>query len=396
MPLPDGLAVKVTAGTLPKGLAIERAVASKMRAWDRSWEASKRENQRLRAIGKVGSHAENMEQKVDQELADRRTTQEPIDWFLSVQATANLLRLLIALDPRYEALLKKAREAYREIKTQHYIGGFKLTLNELLWDFERKEFRFNREKPTNALVIQNELVAEFLSNLSAEIPKLSELLLNLSGPGATKVEIGLARLIQAPNGWMCLSPAAETDVGRVLVLGVENDALCNYAKQLLALNQQAKTRPALQTPAFSQQDRPKYTAEEVINAVQAGNDAVAAGKDLSGLTDRQREIVEIKPAERVKKVQTAKGLVAQLDDAGKEVMEPNPFAGKVGLTPSAYQSVNGVIFTSTKALENKDIKATDKELHTRKLSEYEEAFKVVRTSMGITNDKEDLDIEISN
>jgi len=127
----------------------------------------------------------------------------------------------------------------------------------------------------------------------------------------------------------------------------------------------------------------KYTAEEVIAAVQVANDAVKEGKDLAGLTDRQREIVEIKPATRVKKVNTPKGMVAELDGAGKEIQEPNPFAGKVGLTPSAYQSVTGVVFTSKKALENKDIKASDRDMHTAKLSSYEEALASARTSMGL-------------
>jgi len=90
---------------------------------------------------------------------------------------------------------------------------------------------------------------------------------------------------------------------------------------------------------------PKFTAEEGVAALQAAYDAVSAGKDLSDLTDRQREIAEIKPAMRPKKVKE-KGpsgsihLVLDLLD-GKVQMEPNPVAGKAGLTVEAFNYASG-------------------------------------------------------
>jgi hypothetical protein len=177
-PLPEGLAAKVIARKLSKAKAIELAVVTTMKAWDRSWEACKHKNKRLRAAGKKALHAENMAEKVEHELADRREVQEPIDWVLSFEGTGHLEQSLIALDPRYEAILKDSREIYRTIKTRHYECGFAITLNELLGDFEREEAVRRRKEPQElesaAGPIADKKSADYQTELETVKAKLRE------------------------------------------------------------------------------------------------------------------------------------------------------------------------------------------------------------------------------
>jgi hypothetical protein len=89
---------------------------------------------------------------------------------------------------------------------------------------------------------------------------------------------------------------------------------------------------------------PPFTAEESLVALQEANLAVKEGRDLSALTERQREIVEIKPLTRTKRTQGQGGkLVIVKDGAGVDVIEPHTFAGKVGLTPEAQLFVKKII-----------------------------------------------------
>ena len=129
---------------------------------------------------------------------------------------------------------------------------------------------------------------------------------------------------------------------------------------------------------------PLFTAEESLAALQAANDLVKTGADLSTLTDRQREIVEIKPATRVKRTQGEGGKLIAVKEGDKEVMEAHPFAGKVGLTPKAHQSIMAVINTTTTRLAKRDtISVAEADTLKGKLDSYTEVITAAKASMGI-------------
>jgi len=96
-----------------------------------------------------------------------------------------------------------------------------------------------------------------------------------------------------------------------------------------------------------EKDGPKFDAVKCGAALDKAAALTAEGKDLSGLTDEEKTMVEIKPATRTKYVtigvEDGKPVrKAELDKEGKPVQEPNPHAGKVGLTPAAFKSLTGV------------------------------------------------------
>jgi hypothetical protein len=212
----------------------------------------------------------------------------------------------------------------------------------------------------------------------------------------------LKRLEEVESENVALRAAATADVKeapKVLNSAIEAPVQEPTASEMAA---PAKAAAANDIPASEPAKTPatpenhKFTAEEITKAIQEANDLVKAGKDLSSLTPRQLEIVEVKPAERQVLIEVAGGKKEKAFKDGVPVMEVNPFAGKVGLTNAANQSVNGVMFTSGQALKNKDISKVDHDKHTARLSAYGEARAAARSSMGLSPKEEPAQGEIEH
>jgi hypothetical protein len=129
---------------------------------------------------------------------------------------------------------------------------------------------------------------------------------------------------------------------------------------------------------------PPYAAEELLVALQEANLAVKEGKNLSALTERQREIVEIKPLIRTKRTQGQGGkLVIVKDEAGMDVLEPHTFAGKVGLTPEAQQFVMKIINATKVRLAKPDtLVVAEADALKGRLDDYTEVIVAAKASMG--------------
>jgi hypothetical protein len=145
----------------------------------------------------------------------------------------------------------------------------------------------------------------------------------------------------------------------------------------------ATPAPAAAAPAAAAAPKvPLFTAKESIKALAEANIAVSEGKDLSGLTDRQRKIVEIKPAKRIKRIPGTVEIVR--DKAGHVVMEDHPFAGRVGLTAKARRSATEAKKHSEGVLSAPADQLTLDEiiLHKQRVSEFGNVIKLSEESSG--------------
>jgi hypothetical protein len=131
----------------------------------------------------------------------------------------------------------------------------------------------------------------------------------------------------------------------------------------------------------------KLVAQEALDALKAGNEALSVGKPITEvLTARQLEIVEIKGPTRIQRVQTKDKPEIVYKD-GKPVEEPNPAAGRLGLTKAAYQSVTGNIALARQiiARDPKKLSTADAAAANLRLTSFTEVLDATKASMGISN-----------
>jgi hypothetical protein len=114
---------------------------------------------------------------------------------------------------------------------------------------------------------------------------------------------------------------------------------------------------ALRDAKAGSQAGPPFAAEEIIDALYKANANLLRGEGLDSITQRQREIVEIKPA--LRKIHKGKRV------QGGPQVEANPFAGRVGLTNAVYA------FVANKINLSRDPR-------------FIEAFNANKTSMGMS------------
>jgi hypothetical protein len=148
---------------------------------------------------------------------------------------------------------------------------------------------------------------------------------------------------------------------------------------------QAQVRVAGKMPSRP----PEFTANDIIDALNAANNAVNTGKGLMNvLTSRQREIVRIMPATRLKclesmgrfEVEMQRNLKGELE----LVREPNPTAGRLGLTTTVAQFVEGQILRAMEILSTDPIELSvaDFESARSQLLAYTAVQKSARISLG--------------
>ena len=147
-----------------------------------------------------------------------------------------------------------------------------------------------------------------------------------------------------------------------------------------------KAEKAAPAPAAAAPAERKYNPEALSKWLSEANALVAAGKDLSSMSPEAQKAVEIQPAmiiktELVKDGDKTRKLPVLVD--GKEVMIPNPKAGKVGLTASAYQHVTGTIVSSKQVIGNDKVAQGIVREHQERLVAYEEVLATARASLGI-------------
>lgn len=134
----------------------------------------------------------------------------------------------------------------------------------------------------------------------------------------------------------------------------------------------------------------KFDPEEVLATL---NKAVTAG-NLDGFSAQELTIVAVQGPERKKYTRVADPndksktiRVPERDAEGKNVMEPNPHAGKIGLTPNALSSMKGYVRTLTAVIENpKTTQGRAKEAQVQ-LTAATEALTLADKSMGIDRTK---------
>lgn len=159
----------------------------------------------------------------------------------------------------------------------------------------------------------------------------------------------------------------------------------------------AKTEkaPKAEKPAKEEKEEPKgpkFNPEVVVAALHKAN---ATGID--SLTEVEKTMVAVQPAERQQRFETVVDGVKKFAPATKDgvpVMEPNPHAGKIGLTPACYQSIMGVINSYPKRLANREkISAAEADRMTATLAAATEARDAAQKSMGITPKGKEIEKE---
>lgn len=147
-----------------------------------------------------------------------------------------------------------------------------------------------------------------------------------------------------------------------------------------------KPAPKAEKPAKEEKEEPKgpkFNPEAVVAALHKAN---ATGID--SLTEVEKTMVAVQPAERQARAETVvdgQTKFVPLTKDGVAVMEPNPHAGKIGLTPACYQSIMGVINSYPKRLAKRDeISAAEADRMTATLAAATEARDAAQKSMGIT------------
>jgi hypothetical protein len=294
--LPVHLTAKVAAKKMSREQAVALCVAGKMSAWDAKWKKSK--------------GAKNAGDRIADLLTDKRLVQEPVDWFISMKATEDIVKRLVDLDPAYAALLEKGKTVYAHMKKQHYEGGYERSLNDLLTEFERDDAAADAKE--QAVRHVDSLIAEIrIQEQQSEISKLS-----------SQNEI----LIQSEKDRKAAENAAKAETeqlkGSLSTLEAENAALIEAVQE-------------------ANSPEVPFEAEFMLAALADANALVNDGHDLSTLPPEIRRAVEIQPATRIKRIAVViegkRELVPVLDKGGNPIREPNPEAGRVGLTREALQ-----------------------------------------------------------
>jgi hypothetical protein len=318
--LPIGIEAAIAAEELSREKAIEEAVAKKMEIWDARWlteDDSAKESDKPK-------RSKNASERLEFLLEDKSKVQEPADWFLSREATADFEKRLVELDARYGPLLAKARTVYAELKRQHCTEGYKRPLNDLVNAYEKAE-----------------------ADAAEEDARKAREAVDLAAKAAADEQLGKIAALEAQNVALAnqaIAAEAKRKEEEALKVAAAEDAKAQRdTVTALEAKNAALTAAALkQGPAQA-----KFTPEFLMASLKEANALNAAGRDLSSMSPRARLAVEIYPPTRTKRIMAMvdgrRELVPVLDEAGMTVEEPHPAAGLVGLSDEALQFVQDEI-----------------------------------------------------
>lgn len=153
------------------------------------------------------------------------------------------------------------------------------------------------------------------------------------------------------EGKIAEARAVQTAVNESMVYAVAGPELADKDAIIAGLKAELKEERAKNTQG--NMATPRFSAEEMMAALQAANDALGDGRELSSLTDRQREIV----------------------------WEPIP--GKVALTPRAWQIAESAVSSAQMRMSASGLTAKAIEKLKEDIAEYSEVLEASEASLRI-------------
>jgi hypothetical protein len=377
--LPLHLARQVLAGEITRTEACSAAVENAMARWDAKWANSE------------GS--KNASERLDYILKAKSRTQKPIDWYISIESSADIERRLIETDPLYGPLLQECRLIWKELKERHIACGYKRTLNDLYADFELDEqARVDQQrKKDEEKMNQETLDAAVRAEAHRQEAQRAELEAERDALAA-ETEVLAARE-------KALSDEAEWHRDELLRIRAENVALSDAEQARASMTEEAlravegqqqkitelqMANLALVTAAERRDPIAiRYSPEFLIASLREANMHIAAGRDLSLMSARAKEVVGIIPQTRIRRitvmVQGRKELPAVLGPHGKPVEEPHPSAGKATLLVSILRYVRTVVTALERSSADGSATAADMDL----LKGYNEVLAAHTASIAI-------------
>lgn len=192
-------------------------------------------------------------------------------------------------------------------------------------------------------------------------------------------------LLEADKAWYKTLQAGDADAIAVA------DALKKGFEMAKGNSTNEKKAPKQETEE-TKAKRPKFNPEAVEAALFKAN-----SQGIDSLTEVEKTMVCKHPATRQKRVETViegKTKLVGVSENGKAVMEPNPYADRIGLTIQCWNSITGVINTYQNMLKDRSkISALEADQRTATLQSAKQALESAQKSMGITPKTPELEKE---
>lgn len=216
--------------------------------------------------------------------------------------------------------------------------------------------------------------------LDGKTPKANEAVEQLLKEG--KLSTAKSGLLQGEKKWFKALQEGNAEAKAVAAALQKGFELAKGGEKA----EKAPRAPKAEKPAKEEKDEPKgpkFNPEAVVAALHKANST-----GIDSLTEVEKTMVAVQPAQRQQRVETivdGQPRLVPVTKDGAPVMEDNPHAGKIGLTPACYQSIMGVINSYPKRLADREkISAAEADRMTATLNTALEARDAAQKSMGIT------------